>query len=81
MSLPVLVVDLDGDDLAPPAAVDALVAKLPSAQVERFTFAEGPDEPGRPVSHFSFARSPELIGERIAEWVLKNAEVNASGPG
>lgn len=81
VSLPVLVVDLDGDDLAPPAAVDALVSKLPSAQVERFTFAKGPGDPGRPVSHFSFARSPELIGERIAEWVLKNAEVSASGPG
>lgn len=81
VALPLLVVDLDGDDLAPPAAVDALVAKLPSAQVERFTFTKGPGDPGKPVSHFSFARSPELIGERIAEWVLKNARVSASGPG
>ncbi|WP_338748203.1 alpha/beta fold hydrolase [Janibacter alittae] len=78
--LPVLVVDLDGDHLAPPAAVDALVAKLPSAQVERFTFVKAPGDPGKPVSHVSFARSPEIIGERIAEWVLKNAQVSASGP-
>lgn len=69
-SLPVLVVDLDGDHLAPPAAVDSLVAKLPAAQIERFTFAKSPNAPGRPVSHFSFARSPEIIGERIAEWAV-----------
>lgn len=73
VDLPLLVVDLDGDDLAPPPAVDALVAKLPSAQVERFTFTKGPDDPGKPVTHFSFARSPEIIGERIAEWVVRRA--------
>lgn len=77
-SLDVLVVDLDGDHLAPAAAVDALVAKLPSAQVERFTFTKGPDDPGRPVSHTSFARSPELIGERIATWVLNQTDSMAN---
>jgi len=68
--LPVLVVDLDGDHLAPRAAVDALIEKLPSARTERFTFTKDADDPGKPVNHFSFARSPEIIGERIAEWVV-----------
>lgn len=67
--LPVLVVDLDNDTLAPPTAVDGLVALLPDAEVERWTFAKGADDPGKPVNHYSFARSPEIIGARIAEWV------------
>ena len=41
-----------------------------SAHVERFAFAKEPGDPGRPVNHYSFARSPEVIGERIATWAL-----------
>ncbi len=67
--LPLLVIDLDNDTLAPPSAVDGLVALLPDADVERWTFTKASDDPGRPVNHYSFARSPEIIGERIAEWV------------
>lgn len=66
--LPVLVVDLAGDTLAPPAAVTGLIGFLPDADVERWTFARAPDAPGRPVDHYSFARSPEDIGARVAEW-------------
>lgn len=68
-ALPVLVVDLDNDTLAPPSAVDGLVDLLPGNTPERWTFAKDPDDPGKPVDHYSFARSPEMIGERIAEWV------------
>ena len=68
--LPLLVVDLDSDTLAPPAAVDGLVALFAGADVERFRFTKGADDPGKPVDHYSFARSPEIIGERIAAWVL-----------
>ncbi len=79
-SLPLLVVDLDGDHLAPPKAVDGLVEHLPAARVERFTFAKGPDDPGKPVSHTSFARSPEIIGERIAEWVVGAVDERRPSP-
>lgn len=68
--LPLLVVDLDNDTLAPPSAVDGLVAMFAGAHVERFAFAKEPGDPGRPVDHYSFARSPEIIGERIATWAL-----------
>ncbi|MGN7248434.1 alpha/beta hydrolase family protein [Janibacter anophelis] len=67
--LPLLVVDLDNDTLAPPAAVDGLVAMFASADVERFTFVKATGDPGKSVDHYSFARSPEIIGERIAAWV------------
>ena len=40
-----------------------------SADVERFTFSKAPGDPGKAVNHYSFARSPEIIGERIATWV------------
>ncbi len=68
--LPVLVVDLDNDTLAPPPAVDGLIAMLPAADVERWTFAKDAADPGKPVNHYSFARSPEIIGGRIAAWAL-----------
>ncbi|KRE37766.1 hypothetical protein ASG73_08990 [Janibacter sp. Soil728] len=77
--LPMLVVDLDNDSLAPPAAVDALVALFVGADVERFTFAKAAGDPGKPVNHYSFARSPEIIGERIARWVLERVRT-APGP-
>ncbi len=68
VTLPVLAVDLDGDTLCPPSATDHLIGKLTAAPVERWTFAKGPHDPGRPVDHFSFARSPEIIGEHLATW-------------
>lgn len=67
--LPLLVVDLDNDTLAPPSAVDGLVVMFARADVERFTFTKDAGDPGRPVDHYSFARSPEIIGERVAAWV------------
>lgn len=70
LNLPVLVIDLDNDGLAPPRSVDALVSLLPGADVERWQFAKGQGAPGRPVDHYSFARSPEVIGERVAEWIV-----------
>ena len=77
--LPLLVVDLDNDTLAPPSAVDGLVGVFAGAHVERFAFAKDPDAPGRPVDHYSFARSPEVIGERIASWVLDRVGAPDSG--
>ncbi|SMC83953.1 alpha/beta hydrolase family protein [Janibacter indicus] len=68
--LPLLVVDLDNDTLAPPSAVDGLVAMFAGADVDRCAFAKQPDDLGKPVDHYSFARSPEIIGERIATWAL-----------
>ncbi|MDN5717421.1 MAG: alpha/beta fold hydrolase [Janibacter sp.] len=76
-TLPLLAVTLDNDMLAPPAAVDALVALFAGADVERFTFAKEADDPGKPVNHYSFARSPEIIGERIATWVRERVSAAA----
>ena len=53
----------------PEEEFDELVGLFASAEVERFTFAKAAGDPGKPVDHYSFARSPEIIGERIAAWV------------
>lgn len=78
--LPVLVIDLDNDTLAPPSAVDGLVAMLPRAEVNRWAFSKRPGDPGRSVNHYSFARSPEIIGERIAAWVLERVGSRVERP-
>ncbi|WP_435199430.1 alpha/beta hydrolase family protein [Janibacter sp. GS2] len=75
--LPLLVVDLDNDPLAPPAAVDGLVAMFTDADMERFTFTKRADDPGKPVDHYSFARSPQLIAARIATWVHERVAASA----
>lgn len=66
--LPLLVIDLDNDPLAPRRSVEAFAALAPDARVERWSFTKGPQDPGKPVDHYSFARSPEIIGERVATW-------------
>ena len=71
ISVPALVIDLANDSLAPPSAVDHFAGKLSGASVQRLHFDKGPDAPGRPVDHFSFARSPELIDELVAGWISR----------
>lgn len=60
--LPLLAVSVEGDRLGPVRAVDALVAKVPGATVER----EHLDLPG--VDHFTWARRPEVVVPRIVAW-------------
>lgn len=69
IAIPALVIDLDSDDLAPARAVDHFADKLPGADVTRMHFTKGAGDPGRPVDHFSFARSPEVIDEVVARWI------------
>ncbi|MFD5435951.1 alpha/beta fold hydrolase [Kitasatospora sp. NPDC127067] len=78
VDLPVLAVDVQGDELAPPRAVDHLCAKLPSARVERWSYtAEQAD--GRPLDHFRWIRHNRGLVERIAPWMLAAAAGAASG--
>ncbi|MFG2195922.1 alpha/beta fold hydrolase [Streptomyces sp. NPDC048639] len=64
--IPVLAISIEGDDLAPPAAVDGLCGKLPSARVDRHHCAL-PDRGGSP--HFRWVRDGEVIARRIREWI------------
>lgn len=72
VDLPLLAVDVQNDELAPPRAVDHLCAKLTSARVERWSYtAEQAD--GRPLDHFRWIRHNRGLVERIARWVHRTA--------
>lgn len=66
LRLPVLAISIEGDTLGVPAAVDALVAKLPGAVVTRRHVDV------RGVDHFRWAKQPEVVVPLIVEW-LANA--------
>ncbi|WP_228387898.1 alpha/beta fold hydrolase [Nocardioides sp. dk884] len=69
-ALPVLSVSLEGDELAPPASVDDLAGRFPSAHVERvhldpvaMGFAE--------VDHLRWARHPGVIVPTLTDWLAR----------
>ncbi|WP_306326527.1 alpha/beta hydrolase family protein [Streptomyces venezuelae] len=67
VALPVLAVDVAGDALAPPAAVDHLCAKMPRADITRWHYGRG-DAEGRPLDHFRWIRHHHGLIERITAW-------------
>jgi predicted alpha/beta hydrolase len=68
-SRPLLAISFDDDRLAPRAAVDHLVSKMPRAELTRRHVV--PAEVGVPVlSHFQWAKRPTPVAELIGDWVL-----------
>ncbi|APE24947.1 MULTISPECIES: alpha/beta hydrolase family protein [Streptomyces] len=67
VALPVLAVDVAGDALAPPAAVDHLCAKMPRADITRWHYGRD-DAEGRPLDHFRWIRHHHGLIERITAW-------------
>ncbi|WP_225804154.1 alpha/beta fold hydrolase [Streptomyces sp. NK15101] len=78
VDVPVLAVDVEGDALAPPRAVDHLCAKLPPVRVRRWTYRSA-DAGGRRLDHFRWIRHNAGLVERIAAWAEFPAVVSA-GP-
>ena len=66
---PVLLVDVEGDTLAPPGCVDHLVSKIPRATVERWNYTRVMAASHR-LTHFSWARHSPGLAEHVAAWVL-----------
>lgn len=62
VDLPVLAISVEDDWLGPVRTVDALVAKLPAARVER----DHLDVEG--IDHFKWARRPEVVVPRLVAW-------------
>ncbi|PHQ51440.1 alpha/beta hydrolase [Streptomyces cinnamoneus] len=65
--LPVLAVDVESDDLAPPRAVAHLCGKMPAARVDRWHYARSAAG-GRPLDHFRWIRHHRGLVERITTW-------------
>jgi predicted alpha/beta hydrolase len=64
LELPVLVVSIEGDTLAPQPAVDGLAALLPSARVTRRHVAVGTST----SPHFGWARHHESVVAAMSNW-------------
>jgi len=70
--LPVLALSLRDDPIAPPGALADLLAKVPNADVTRDVFdGVTSDAPWR--RHFSWARQPAGVYERVAKWLARVA--------
>jgi predicted alpha/beta hydrolase len=68
--LPLLALSLHGDALAPPGALAELLAKLPNAEVTHEAIdGVAADSPWR--RHFSWARRPTGVHERLAHWLSR----------
>jgi predicted alpha/beta hydrolase len=68
LRLPVLAVTIRDDPVAPPGAVNELLAKLPQAEQQRLEVEGVPsDRPWR--RHFSWARSPDTVLDPIVRWI------------
>lgn len=66
---PVLLVDVEGDTLAPPGCIDHLVSKIPRATFERWNYTRVMAASHR-LTHFSWARHSPGLAEHVAAWVL-----------
>ncbi|ORT59117.1 alpha/beta fold hydrolase [Streptomyces sp. CB03238] len=68
MKLPVLAVDVDNDILAPPAATDHLLRKVPAAPVSRWRYTAALAG-GRRVDHFRWVKHSDGMSAYIADWI------------
>nr|WP_240945448.1 alpha/beta fold hydrolase [Rhodococcus sp. HNM0569] len=62
LTLPVLSITVEGDDMAPEGSVRALLSKLPNADVTRW------HEPA-PLGHNGWIRGSEAVVDRVTEWL------------
>jgi predicted alpha/beta hydrolase len=62
--LPIVSVSVDGDDYAPPSAVDRLVAPLTSATVDRWHHVPTAAK----MDHFRWVKNSAEIAAHISAW-------------
>ncbi|MER8186006.1 alpha/beta fold hydrolase [Kitasatospora sp. NPDC094015] len=67
LRVPVLAVDVEGDRLAPPGAVDHLCAMVPNAAVHRRGYSAA-DAAGGPLDHFRWARHAAPLARDLVAW-------------
>jgi predicted alpha/beta hydrolase len=63
-----LAVSIEGDDMAPGAAVDHLAGKLTGAPVRR-EHVQQMAAAGRSLDHFRWARSPQVVVDVVVPWL------------
>jgi predicted alpha/beta hydrolase len=68
LRMPVLAVDVEGDDLAPPGAVSHLCTKVPNARLSRHSYARA-DADGRCLGHFRWVRYHQGLVPVLNAWI------------
>ncbi|MGB7236398.1 MAG: alpha/beta fold hydrolase [Rhodococcus sp. (in: high G+C Gram-positive bacteria)] len=76
VELPVLAASVEGDWMAPPAAVDALCSHIPNAELTRTHFDKSMTG-DRPAGHIAWINHGDKIAEHIALWVETNIPGNS----
>ncbi|MFH8605927.1 alpha/beta fold hydrolase [Streptomyces sp. NPDC018029] len=66
LELPVLAVSVDGDTLAPAAALDHLLGKVPRARLTRRHYTA--QEAGDRLDHFAWTRAGGALAKWVAAW-------------
>ncbi|MEU9129727.1 alpha/beta fold hydrolase [Kitasatospora sp. NPDC048540] len=79
LRVPVLAVDVEGDRLAPPGAVDHLCGKVPNAPVDRRGYTAR-DAAGGPLDHFRWARHAAPLARDLVAWTRGAHPDTAGGP-
>ncbi len=68
LDLPVIGITIAGDWMAPPPALDALLAHIPAANVTRWHCDEAATG-GRPAGHTSWIYRGAEVAERVVDWI------------
>ena len=68
IATPSLLVSLEGDDLSPSRAVDALAKLFDSSAVTRWHRMSDEVPEGDSNDHITWVRSPDSVVERIVHW-------------
>lgn len=73
LEIDLLTVNVDGDVMAPPNAVDFLFNKVPHAKGQRIEAKLAGLKPG-PSAHMRWARDPDRVVREISRWVAARRE-------
>lgn len=68
-----LILELEGDQLAPPAAVDHLLTKLPGCPQTRRTLPTPAHKHGT-AAHFDWVKKPQPVAAAIMEWLAEEQQ-------
>ncbi|GAA2805587.1 alpha/beta hydrolase family protein [Saccharopolyspora taberi] len=76
LSVPVLAISLDNDELGPRTNVDFLCSRIPNAKVTRWHWDETSGVVGN-LGHFAWIKDSTAVAAKVAPWITGEAELSA----
>ena len=74
LEVDLVTVNVDGDEMAPPGAVDFMFEKVPHARGDRIEARLSSDKPGK---HVRWARDPDDVVRAVAGWIEGRAATSS----